>query len=552
MKKFLSLFAIAILFIAGFSSCDEDDAKYTPEVSNIQITTADVLFDPQASVGKIVFQSNTKVSFSTEASWITLSQTEPNAINVEVTDNTGLIGRTGVVVLTDGNGKTNVIVQQKGLAFGFYDDEFKDIPANGKTYSIEGKASFEIDFKDCPDWIHFNKTTTGYDIVVDATTSSNNRNATVTLDGNGMSATFSFTQKGSFNFKSATYNIPTKGDSTILVKGIITEDIAVEIKDGDNWVAIDTLDNGYKLLIAANPNPESRNATVTLSCTDYSATYNIKQVGIYMNVKNNGASVKYIAIEDAASESDYEVEANAEFAISTNTEWLSATMKEGKLHVSAEQNATGFFRTGYIYYSAGNFTDSVRVNQFDFDKDINSLESYFVFYNEKGEMDYLVAEFNKESIEFPKYGLSLPCTFDDENLSFNFSSGIGIGQYANTFDMMLLMITTEGNLTSAKVPFSLNLIVVSEEPEEEGEEPEQYVIGEIECDPSIPYAGFSLSAFQGGEFAGNLKICFDAWTESYIAEEVEENNASAAPHRNLAKAPKAKVALNFKANQLRF
>lgn len=553
MKKFLSLFAIATLFIAGLSSCDEEDAKYTPAVSNIQIKTADVLFDPQASTGKIVYDCNAKVSFSTEADWISLSQTESNAINVEVTANTALIGRTGVVVLSDGNGKVNVIVQQRGLAFGFYDNTFKDIKPAGATYSIEGQASFEVTFKDCPDWIHFNKTATGYDIVVDATTTSNDRSAIVTLDGNGMTAKMEFSQKGSFNFVSANYDIPTSGDSTILVKGVITSDITVEIKDAGDWFAIDTLENGYKLLIAANPNPESRTATLKLSCTDYSATYIIKQVGIYMNVLVNGAAARALILGDEAIDNEYEIESNAEFTISSDSEWLTASLKEGKLNVVAEENTTGHFRTGYIYYSAGNFTDSVRVNQFDFDKDINGMESYFVFYDDEDEMDYLVAEYNKESIYFPQVDLSLPCSFDPETMSYSFESGADLGVFS-VYDMKLLMITTEGKLSTAKVPFNINLEIYSDDPEEleEGEEPEDYMIGEIACDPSIPYAGFAFGAFQEGSFVGTLVICFDAWFESYIAEEEEEEPANAAPRRNHAKAKTANVPLNFNVNKIRF
>lgn len=550
MKKFLSLFAIATLFIAGLSSCDEEDAKYTPAVSNIQIKTADVLFDPQASTGKIVYDCNAKVSFSTEADWISLSQTESNAINVEVTANTALIGRTGVVVLSDGNGKVNVIVQQRGLAFGFYDNTFKDIKPAGATYSIEGQTSFEVTFKDCPDWIHFNKTATGYDIVVDATTTSNDRSAIVTLDGNGMTAKMEFSQKGSFNFVSANYDIPTSGDSTILVKGVITSDITVEIKGAGDWFAIDTLENGYKLLIAANPNPESRTATLKLSCTDYSATYIIKQVGIYMNVLVNGAAARGLILGDDAFEADYDVVANADFTVSSNAEWLTASLKDNKLHITATKNETGLYRSGWVVYSVpGLFTDSIRVNQFDFENDIKGMESYFGFTNNKGEDDYLVAVFEEKSIYFPEVELNMPYTFDPVNMSFTIENGASMGVFSG-YDVYVLAVTTEGNLSMSPVTFTATLEQFYDE-----EADMTYIGSLIECDnATFPYAGLVFGAFQGDSFAGTLAVCLEPYLECYPAEEEEEEDApdGAAPRRKFAKAKTAKAPFCIQSSKYHF
>lgn len=460
MKKLLSLLAIVTLFVAGFTSCGEDDATYTPAVSSIQIKTADVKFDPQASTGKIVYSANAKVTFSTEASWITLSQSEANAINVEVTDNTELIGRTGVVVLTDGTGKVNVIVQQKGLAFGFYDGEYKEIPAAGATYSIEGQTSFEIDFKDCPDWVHFNKTATGYDIVVDATPSSNDRKAIVTLDGNGMTAKFLFEQKGSFNFKSADYNIPNTGDSSIIIKGIITEDIQIAVTGGDGWLEIDTLKNGYNLLVPANPDPATRVAEISISCTDYSASYKVSQVGVYMNVYSaeNVAIDTMLLASDAAETYEFKVESNAEFKL-TCDEWFTAKIEEGKLIVTAQENTTGAVRRGKLTYSLGDiFENSIDVLQYDAVKDLNGY-GIVLFYDEEEE-DYFYFDVNlsDKGIEFPDFlsyagdGVvwTLPLKKDTEKGTVSIANGDYIGNFNNTNDLYSLIPTAQGQLTLAE------------------------------------------------------------------------------------------------------
>ena len=116
MKKIFSLIAISLSIIAGFSACGEEDATYTPTVSNITIVKADVNFDCLGGEGVIEYSSKSNVTFSCDSAWVTLAQTQPGTIAVTVGKNySNIDGRVALVHLSDGNGVKDVVVLQQGI-----------------------------------------------------------------------------------------------------------------------------------------------------------------------------------------------------------------------------------------------------------------------------------------------------------------------------------------------------------------------------------------------------------------------------------------------------
>jgi len=306
MKKNLGLIAIISLLVTCFVSCEEEDATYTPMVGQIKIVNADVCFDTQASSGTIVYQSNEKVTFSCDEKWVSLRDSGENIIVVEVADNLELIGRSAVVSLSDGNGEVNVVVQQRGVVFGYFDTVIDGIGFRGTTISIEGKSSYEVEVVDCPSWIHFTATESGFDILVDQNKGATKREAIVTLDGKGVKAQIYFGQ----------------------------------------------------------------------------------ELGQYMEIMVADTVGDLLLFNDAASSVKYQVDANADFAVSCGEEWFKAEYNGKELTITVEENNSGFMRMGWLYYSNDAMKDSIKVRQVDPVKDCFNLGYLTFIDSEDGELYY--------------------------------------------------------------------------------------------------------------------------------------------------------------------
>lgn len=151
----------------------------------------------------------------------------------------------------------------------------------------------------------------------------------------------------------------------------------VSVYTNDSWATASISGNSINVTASMNPERETRHATVVVkSSAQDSAIVNIDQDGMVVSLPSDMA-----ASDDAATVS-YAMKHNLDVAVSTSASWLSATTTADSLIVTFQENNTGNPRTGWIYYTSGNVTDSVSVMQYDIDKDL--LGDYELLFYDSG------------------------------------------------------------------------------------------------------------------------------------------------------------------------
>lgn len=115
MKKYY-LLLLAVLGMAGLTACSEDEDFGLDRKSLIEVIESNVLFQASAGSGTVAFNADGLVSAKTDRDWCT-ADVNGNLVNVTVTENGSLEGRTSLLTLHCGTDSVQVTVQQNGLVF---------------------------------------------------------------------------------------------------------------------------------------------------------------------------------------------------------------------------------------------------------------------------------------------------------------------------------------------------------------------------------------------------------------------------------------------------
>lgn len=152
----------------------------------------------------------------------------------------------------------------------------------------------------------------------------------------------------------------------------------VSVYTNDSWATASISGNSINVTASMNPERETRHATVVVkSSAQDSAIVNIDQDGMVVSFANTS-----ISSNDDALTASYAIKHNLDVTVSTSASWMSALVDGDSLRVTYQENNTGNPRTGWIYYTSGNVTDSVSVMQYDIDKDL--LGDYELLFYDSG------------------------------------------------------------------------------------------------------------------------------------------------------------------------
>ncbi|SFG04155.1 BACON domain-containing protein [Prevotella sp. KH2C16] len=195
------------------------------------------------------------------------------------------------------------------------------------------------------------------------------------------------------------------------------------------WCTTTVNGNVVTVQVEGNSDMLGRSSLLTIYSGEDYAQVTVQQMGFIFAL--DASSI--VSGDDAATLS-YGMNANADVAVSTSADWITASLGNGTLEVKLTANTTGHIRKGYVYYEAGALKDSVSVTQYDFDKDIAG--NYRLLYRETEnatELYYLNAVVSRDSISLPDLGLRLPASFDESGISINFQCGQYCGQYGSYY-----------------------------------------------------------------------------------------------------------------------
>ena len=213
-------------------------------------------------------------------------------------------------------------------------------------------------------------------------------------------------------------------------------------KEDQAWLDVQIDQNTVKLSAKRNESSESRNALLTIkkSAND-SVMINVAQKGLIFIVENK---TDILQATDLAKEYNFDISSSIPGYIISVPDWMEANITSDKLNIKVKENNEGHVREGYVKFGCGNVKDSVKVTQFEFEKDLLGDYELWLGYDEetdKCERKLPVTVTSTENgavtlnlstvYENTKVNLQFPMSFDSDSLKFTINSGHSIGQYRN-------------------------------------------------------------------------------------------------------------------------
>lgn len=201
-----------------------------------------------------------------------------------------------------------------------------------------------------------------------------------------------------------------------------------------------TLDgNRVKVAVNANPRLDGRSAVMTIKSGGDSANVTVQQQGMHFVY---GGEAAY-AYDDKARTLDIPVTSEGGELTITSPDWVKATIDETGIKLDLAENTTGHMRAGYVYYTAGPYQDSIRVQQAEV-KDIVNRDYILVAADlaqasptTQSPEELLVQvpvrliydEATKQlSLRFIADKLTLPMTIDETSLTTTIRGGAYMGK----------------------------------------------------------------------------------------------------------------------------
>lgn len=193
-----------------------------------------------------------------------------------------------------------------------------------------------------------------------------------------------------------------------------------------SWCKAVVSGDTVKVTVAQNNSKNGRAATVTLHQGADSLNLAVLQQGILTKIEKSTVSLS----KDDATSVRYGFTSTLAMSVISYPDWLTANIANDSLYVDVTANTTGHLRSGYIVYGSADYTDSIKVYQADFDKDIAG--NYTICYERSLSDPTQVSMRNKALTKNSLYvvaTLSLPITYDSENGTLTVKSGSYLGTY---------------------------------------------------------------------------------------------------------------------------
>lgn len=217
----------------------------------------------------------------------------------------------------------------------------------------------------------------------------------------------------------------------------------VDAADQD-WIKVEVKDDSVKFYAVQNESTESRNTKLTIkkSAND-SIMMNVDQLGLIFIVQNR---VDIVQMNDEAKSYHFNVKTDYVGEIVSTPDWVTADFTESRMNINFAENKEGHMREGYVTYRCGNFKDSLKVTQYDLQKDL--LGDYYLLTGYDAKTDTYTGEPIPVTLKQNTAGaismnltalynnkanvaVSFPVSFDEDSVSFSISSGTVVARYVN-------------------------------------------------------------------------------------------------------------------------
>lgn len=183
------------------------------------------------------------------------------------------------------------------------------------------------------------------------------------------------------------------------------------------WAMVSVSGNTVNVSVTENDNINGRSSLLTIKNGSDSVNVTIQQHGFVFRLDASS-----ITIDDDAQEKSFGLTHNTDVSIKTSDDWLTAAIDGDAFKVAVTANDTKHLRSGYVYYTAGTYTDSIRVVQYEFEKDLAGDCFLLGTNTSNGEQAVLRATFSYDKAT-SKYVLDLP-DFTGWKLHLGFNSSV--------------------------------------------------------------------------------------------------------------------------------
>jgi hypothetical protein len=194
MKKSVYLFSISLFLLATATGCS--DWGEEPELSILELESANVSFDTFGGSGEIVVRSTAGVTASSAATWC-VTTVSGNKVTVTVPPYGELLGRATVVTLVSGRKKVPVPVTQSGMELKI-ESKTVELPGTASDTTLQVNCPLPVTPQSSATWLVAG-ITAGNILELHATANDRYapRAATVTLTGGDLTVAVTVTQKSS-------------------------------------------------------------------------------------------------------------------------------------------------------------------------------------------------------------------------------------------------------------------------------------------------------------------------------------------------------------------
>ena len=273
------------------------------------------------------------------------------------------------------------------------------------------------------------------------------------------------TQLSSIKVLSAETSLQSRSDTGSVVVDCQPIEAYVSAAD-QSWLQVELKNDSVKFYAKQNESTESRNAMLTIKKSENdSVMVNIDQLGMLFIVQNKQDIMQP---NDNASEYYFYVKSDFDGQILSTPDWISADFNNSRLNINVAENVEGHIREGYVTYGCGNFKDSVKVTQYNFEKDILGDYELWVGYNpvtdvcdRKIDATLTSTENGLVTLNFSAlYGnvnipMQFPVAFDADSISLSIASGAQVASYKDKRNKWTYFFTVYASPTGAILP-SLN------------------------------------------------------------------------------------------------
>ena len=269
-------------------------------------------------------------------------------------------------------------------------------------------------------------------------------------------------QSSSIKVLSAETSLQSRPDTGSVVVDCEPVQAYVDVEDA-SWIDVQVKGDSVKFFAKQNPSTESRNTRLTIKKSENdSITMNIDQLGMIFIVDNK---IDIMQVNDNAKSYYFNVRSDFQGEVISTPDWVTAGFSGSRLNISFAENQEGHLREGYITYGCGNFRDSLKVTQYDFEKDILGDYELWVGYDPKtdlceGKIDVkLTANTNGAvTLNFTAlYGtvslpIQIPVSFDQDSLSISIASGQRVASYKDKRNKWTYFYTMFSSPTGSILP----------------------------------------------------------------------------------------------------